>query len=244
MRKTSNSFWKQFTLVLSIILVVLVLDQCLKIYIKSNFSPGEIRPLAGNWLILEYIENQGMAFGTTFGSSVWSKLSLSIFRIIAIVGITYYWISQTKKGARIEFQIALGFILAGATGNLIDSMFYDFVFPYDPCMPFNHLEGSDLTVDCGIFGETETKHTGFLFGNVVDMLKFQAYWPSWMPWLGGSEMFPAIWNLADGSIIVGVVMVFSRQKTYFPKTGQIAKTKSEVAADASDLENKDEIDVQ
>lgn len=222
MHKTNKSFWKQFFLVLSIILVVLVLDQCLKIYIKSTFSPGEIRPIVGDWFILEYIENQGMAFGTTFGSSIWSKLSLSIFRILAIIGITYYWISQSKKGARVEFQIALGFILAGATGNLIDSMFYDFAFPYDPCMPFNHLEGSGLKADCGIFGQTETKHTGFLFGNVVDMFKFQAYWPSWMPWLGGSEVFPAIWNLADGSITVGVVMVFLRQKRYFPKTKNIA----------------------
>lgn len=224
MHKTNNPFWKQFFLVLSIIIVVLVLDQCLKIYIKSNFSPGEVRPIFGNWFILEYIENQGMAFGTTFGSSIWSKLSLSLFRVFAIVGIAYYWISQAKKGARIEFQIALGFILAGAFGNLLDSMFYDYIFPYDPCMPFNHLEGSGLKADCGIFGETETKHTGFLFGNVVDMFKFHAYWPSSMPWLGGSEVFPAIWNLADGSITVGVVMVFLRQKTYFPKTNKIAGT--------------------
>lgn len=221
MHKTNSSFRKQFFLVLSIILVVLVLDQCLKFYIKSNFSPGEIRPIFGNWLILEYIENQGMAFGTTFGSAIWHKLALSIFRILAIIGISYYWISQAKKGARIEFQIALGFILAGATGNLIDSMFYDFAFPYDPCMPFNHLQGSGVNVDCGIFGETETKHKGFLLGNVVDMFKFHAYWPQWMPLLGGKEVFPAIWNLADGSITVGVVMVFLRQKTYFPKAKKV-----------------------
>lgn len=227
MHRTNKPFLRQFFLVLSIILVVLVLDQCLKIYIKSNFSPGEIRPVFGDWFILEYIENQGMAFGTTFGSAIWHKLALSIFRIFAIIGITYYWITQAKKGARIEFQIALGFILAGATGNLIDSMAYDFIFPYDPCMPFNHLDGSGIKVDCGIFGETETKYKGFLLGNVVDMFKFHAYWPQWMPWLGGSEVFPAIWNLADGSITVGVVMVFLRQKRYFPKTVKSTKSNTE-----------------
>jgi len=240
MHKTNSSFRKQFFLVLSIILIVLVLDQCLKIYIKSNFSPGEIRPIAGNWFILEYIENQGMAFGTSFGSAIWHKLALSIFRIFAIIGITYYWITQAKRGARIEFQIALGFILAGATGNLIDSMFYDYIFPYDPCMPFNHLSGSGVTVDCGIFGETETKHKGFLLGNVVDMFKFHAYWPQWIPWIGGGEVFPAIWNLADGSITVGVFMVFLRQKTYFPK---VNKTTPEIVSPVSKEENiNEEID--
>jgi signal peptidase II len=243
MHKTNNSFRKNFFIVLSIILIVLVLDQCLKIYIKSNFSPGEMRPIAGNWFILEYIENQGMAFGTSFGSAIWHKLALSIFRIFAIIGITYYWITQAKKGARIEFQIALGFILAGATGNLVDSMFYDFIFPYDPCMPFNHLDGSGLKADCGIFGEIETKHKGFLLGNVVDMFKFQAYWPGWMPWLGGSEVFPAIWNLADGSITVGVVMVFLRQKTYFPKVVKRTNNNIDPAAPLTD-ENSDFVEEQ
>ncbi len=165
---------------------------------------------------MEYIENQGMAFGTKFGSQVWHKLALSIFRIVAIGAITYYWIKQAKSGARMEFLIAIGLILAGATGNLIDSMFYDFIFEYDPCMAFNELEGSGVWSECMV-GQVETRHTGFLMGNVVDMFKFEGTWPSWVPWLGGGQVFPAIWNVADASITSGVIMVFFRQRKYFPK---------------------------
>jgi signal peptidase II len=208
---------KNLVIVGAVVALILFLDQFIKVYIKSHFAPGESVSIFGDWFILEYLENQGMAFGTTFGNKIWHKLALSIFRIIAISGMTYYLIKQAKQGAKRELSIVIGLILAGATGNLIDSMFYDFVFPYDPCMGFNHLEGSGVVTDCGIFGEIETRHTGFLLGNVVDMFKFQAFWPEWLPWLGGKEVFPAIWNLADASISVGVIMVFIRQRSYFPK---------------------------
>lgn len=202
-----------------VVTLILFFDQYLKIYIKTNFKPGDQHPLLGDWLILDYIENPGMAFGTTFGTSMWHKLALSIFRIIAIFGIGYYWFLQAKKGVKREFLIAIGLILAGATGNLIDSMFYDFIFKdsYDPCMGYNILEGSGIKVDCGFLGERETRFTGFLLGNVVDMFKFQANWPQWMPWLGGSEVFPAIWNIADFSITTGIILIFVRQRKYFPK---------------------------
>lgn len=202
-----------------VVTLILFFDQYLKIYIKTNFKPGDQYPLLGDWLILDYIENPGMAFGTTFGTSMWHKLALSIFRIIAIFGIGYYWFLQAKKGVKREFLIAIGLILAGATGNLIDSMFYDFIFKdtYDPCMGYNILEGSGIKVDCGILGERETRFTGFLLGNVVDMFKFQANWPQWIPWLGGSEVFPAIWNIADFSITTGIILIFIRQRKYFPK---------------------------
>jgi signal peptidase II len=206
-----------------IVALILLLDQVIKVYIKTHFSPGEELPIVGNWFVLEYVENQGMAFGTTFGSQMWHKLALSIFRIIAIVGICYYWYKQAKEGARREFLIAIGLILAGATGNLIDSMFYDFVFPYDPCMGFNHLAGSGIITDCGFFGQIETRHTGFLLGNVVDMFKFQANWPQWMPGIGGREVFPAIWNLADFAISTGVILIFIRQRAYFPKDNKKKK---------------------
>ncbi len=208
---------KNLVIVGAVVALILFLDQFIKVYIKSHFAPGESVSVFGDWFVLEYLENQGMAFGTTFGNKIWHKLALSIFRIVAITGMTYYLIKQAKQGAKRELLIVIGLIVAGATGNLIDSMFYDFVFPYDPCMGFNHLEGSGVLTDCGIFGEIETRHTGFLLGNVVDMFKFQAFWPEWLPWLGGKEVFPAIWNLADGAISVGVIMVFIRQRNYFPK---------------------------
>jgi signal peptidase II len=217
MHKTNNSVKKNLVIVGAVVALILFLDQFIKVYIKSHFAPGESVSVFGDWFVLEYLENQGMAFGTTFGNKIWHKLALSIFRIVAITGMTYYLIKQAKQGAKRELLIVIGLIVAGATGNLIDSMFYDFVFPYDPCMGFNHLEGSGVLTDCGIFGEIETRHTGFLLGNVVDMFKFQAFWPEWLPWLGGKEVFPAIWNLADGAISVGVIMVFIRQRNYFPK---------------------------
>ncbi|TNE73247.1 MAG: hypothetical protein EP333_06870, partial [Bacteroidetes bacterium] len=132
-----------------------------------------------------------------------------------------YWLKQARKGMKLEFLVALGLVLAGAAGNLIDSMFYDYVFPVDEFLDcrlsYNQLEGSGNFFDCGIFGTVELRHTGFLFGNVVDMFKFEAFWPEWMPLVGGEEVFPAIWNVADASITVGVFMILIRQRHYFPK---------------------------
>ncbi len=207
-----------------IVAAILALDQIIKIYVKTHFD-ADPHPVLGDWFVMEYTENQGMAFGQTFGASKWAKLSLSIFRIVAILGTSYYLIKQASKNMRLEFLIAIGLILAGATGNLIDSMFYDFIFPIDQyldcTMTYNLLEGSGNLYDCNYGGgftqETEIRHTGFLFGNVVDMFQFQGTWPSWMPWVGGKEVFPAIWNVADASITIGVVMVFLRQRAYFPK---------------------------
>lgn len=215
---------KKLIIVTVAVTLILALDQIIKIYIKTHFAPGESVSVFGNWFVLEFIENQGMAFGTTFGSAMWGKLALSVFRIVAITALIYYWIKQYKRGAQLEFLFAVGLVFAGATGNLIDSMFYDFIFEYDPCMPFNHLEGSGIFAECGWFEPIETRHTGFLFGNVVDMFKFQANWPSWMPFLAGKEVFPAIWNLADASITIGVVMIFIRQKKYFPKKEKQSET--------------------
>ena len=215
--KTNKFVKKNLMIVGALVALILLLDQLVKIYVKTHFQPGDSVNVFGDWFVIEYIENQGMAFGTTFGNQVWHKLALSIFRIFAIGGICYYWYQQAKAGVRREFLVAIGLILAGATGNLIDSMFYDYAFPYDPCMGYNHLEGSGVYADCGFFGKIETKHRGFLLGNVVDMYKFQATWPQWVPWLGGKEVFPAIWNTADASITIGVAMVFIRQRAYFPK---------------------------
>ena len=91
-----------------LIFIILLIDQISKIYIKTHFMPTESVPVFGDWFVLEYVENQGMAFGTTFGNQMWHKLALSIFRIIAIIGIGYYWFKQAKAGARKEFLIAVG----------------------------------------------------------------------------------------------------------------------------------------
>ena len=98
-------------------------------------------------------------------------------------------------------------------------MFYDLYFAFDPCMPYNGMEGSSVFADCFGF-KREIRNTGFLMGNVVDMFKFQAFWPSWVPVIGGNEVFPAIWNVADAVITSGVILIFLRQKTYFNEKKQ------------------------
>lgn len=213
---------KKIVLPLLTVFLVLLIDQIIKVWIKTSFEYSDPSvPLLGDWLQLNYVENQGMAFGATFGGGIWGKLLLSVFRLVAIGAIIYYLYQQIKKKQSTEFLIVIGLILAGATGNLIDSMVYDFIFEFDPCLSFNQLEGSGNWQTCEYFedyGEkVEVRNTGFLFGNVVDMFQFNATWPSWVPWLGGGQVFPAIWNVADAAISVGVILVLIRQKKYFPK---------------------------
>jgi signal peptidase II len=203
-----------------LVAVLLLLDQWIKLTIKTQFSPGEFKPLLGNWLVLHYTENPGMAFGQTFGASMWAKLSLSLFRIVAIGLIIRYLFIQIKLGTSREFLIVVSLVLAGATGNLLDSMFYDLFFSIDPCIPFNQLAGSGHKAIChaGHFNyAVELRHQGFLFGNVVDMFQFNVRWPAGMPLVGGSDVFPAIWNLADFCISVGLFWAIIRQKKFFPK---------------------------
>lgn len=209
---------KKIIIVGAVVALILFLDQLIKIWVKTSVSTMD-QPLnlLGDWFKIVYVENQGMAFGTTLGAGIWGKLALSIFRIIAIGGIAYYWFKQAKEGMKMEFLIAIGLIFAGATGNLIDSMFYDYIFDFKPCMSFNQLEGSGIFANCDFYGKVEVRHSGFLFGNVVDMFQFDFTWPSWVPWLGGNDVFPAVWNVADGSITCGVLLVLIRQRTYFPK---------------------------
>ena len=211
---------KKLTIVGIVILTLLSIDQLVKIYIKTSFESDEVKYVFGNWFALHFIENQGMAFGTTFGSSMWHKLALSLFRVIAIFALAYYIFTEAKKGAKMEFLIAVGFVFAGATGNLLDSMFYDFFFPFNPCEGFNQLPGSGVKMNCTDYGFTypvEVRHQGFLLGNVVDMFQFDVNWPKWVPYVGGNQIFPAIWNVADACITLGIFTIILRQKVYFPK---------------------------
>jgi signal peptidase II len=211
---------KKLTIVGIVVLALLIIDQIVKIYIKTSFSSDEVKYVFGNWFALHYIENQGMAFGTTFGSEMWHKLALSLFRVVAIFGLAYYIFTEAKKGAKMEFLVAVGFVFAGATGNLLDSMFYDFFFPFNPCEGFNQLQGSGVKMNCTDYGFTypvEVRHKGFLFGNVVDMFQFNVNWPKWVPYVGGNQIFPAIWNVADACITLGIFTIILRQKVYFPK---------------------------
>ncbi len=225
---------KNLQIVTLVVIALLILDQVIKVYIKTSFHPEEHKYLIGSWFAAHYIENQGMAFGTTFGASIWHKLALSIFRVVAIIFIAYYLIKEARKGAKLSFLIALGFIWAGATGNLIDSMFYDFFFNFNPCDRFNQLEGSKVMADCKDFGRSfpvEVRHRGFLLGNVVDMFQFDVLWPKWVPYLGGGQVFPAIFNVADASITVGVATLIIGQRSFFPKNKKPNPENEEVLED-------------
>ena len=203
-----------------IVLCLLTLDQVIKIYIKSSFESNQTDFIFGDWFALHYIENPGMAFGTTFGTKIWHKLALSLLRLAAVFFIAIFIYKEVKKGTKIEFLVAVSFIFAGATGNLIDSMLYDFIFPFNPCEGFNQLAGSGIKMDCMDYGFKQTlevRHQGFLLGNVVDMFQFNVIWPSWVPYFSGKQIFPAIWNIADACITSGVILIIIRQKKYFPK---------------------------
>lgn len=215
---------RRYLIVFGVVLFILLVDQAVKIWVKTTFAYDDPSvPLIGHWFQLNYVENQGMAFGTQLGGGMWGKLLLSLFRVAAIVAITFYIVKQIKqKTVKTEFLIVSGMVLAGAAGNLFDSLFYDFIFPgyFDPCISYNQVTGSGIWADCNFYGITETvevRHRGFLFGNVVDMFQFNVRWPTWVPYLGGSQVFPAIWNIADASISVAVILVLFRQKVYFPK---------------------------
>ena len=178
-----------------IIAAILIVDQIIKIEVKTNMSLGEALRIT-DWFYIEFIENNGMAYGMTFIN----KFLLSLLRIAAICIIGWYIHRQIKVRARYCYIILLSMVFAGAAGNIFDSMFYGLVF--DASTPF---DVSSLVP----FG---TGYAPFLMGKVVDMFYFPIIvttWPSWVPMVGGSEFifFSPVFNFADACISVGVVML-------------------------------------
>ena len=178
------------------VIVVVLIDQILKIWVKTHMHVGEVIPNGGAWLELKFIENPGMAFGMEL-PGVWGRLALSIFRIVAIVGLSFALRSLIRKKAPAGFIVALSMIIAGALGNIIDSAFYGLLFGASP--------GFSTTV--AEFMPEGGGYAGFLSGNVVDMLHFNI--PK------NDSIFPPIFNIADAAISVGVGLIIIRQKKYF-----------------------------
>jgi signal peptidase II len=192
-----------------IIFFVLIADQILKIWIKTHMTLGEGIPVFGNWFILHFTENEGMAFGMRFGGS-FGKLILSIFRIIAVAGIGWYLIHIIKQGAKTGLVICISLIFAGALGNIIDSAFYGMIFSES-----KFHEVATMFPPEGGYGT-------FLHGKVVDMLYFpliKGIYPSWIPVWGGSQFifFRPVFNIADSSITVGVISLILFQRKFFKK---------------------------
>lgn len=193
----------------SVIFLVLILDQILKIWIKTNFLLGEDMTIFGNWFYLHFTENNGMAFGYELGFS-FGKLFLSVFRILAIGAIAWYLYRSIKRKENSGLIISLSLILAGAIGNVIDSTFYGLLFSEST---FYHK---------AVFLPADGGYSSFLHGKVVDMLYFpliESTWPAWVPYFGESEFlfFSPVFNIADASISVGVALLIIFQKSFLGK---------------------------
>ena len=172
---------------------ILLVDQASKIWIKTNMMLGEHFNVAGEWFQIYFIENNGMAFGMEIGGE-WGKLALTLFRLVAVAGILYILRGMLQSNAtRIGALAALSLILAGALGNIIDSVFYGPLFGYER----------------------------WFHGRVVDMLYFplwQGFLPDWVPIWGGDYFifFRPVFNVADTAISTGVAMLLVFQRRYFP----------------------------
>ncbi|OIQ23335.1 lipoprotein signal peptidase [Lacinutrix sp. MedPE-SW] len=197
------------------IILILLIDQVSKIYIKTHFQLNESIEVL-SWLKIHFVENDGMAWGTKlsdfipFISDRIAKLSLTIFRLIAILGIGYWLLLSIKKQVSKVLVLALIFIFAGAMGNIIDSVLYGVIFndSYGQVASFMPIEGG---------------YDNLFYGNVVDMLylpMWQGNLPEWLPFAGGKNFifFEPVFNIADVAISIGFAILIFFNKKAFPKT--------------------------
>lgn len=198
-----------------IIAVIIIIDQALKIWIKTTYPLGHVTNMLGQeWAQLYFIENKGMAWGWEWGGS-WGKMFLTLFRLAAVIFGTWYIGKIIRQGYSRGFIICASLIYAGALGNLIDSLFYGVIF--DKGMLTDPVTGGTLNY-AGIAHFTSSGgYAGFLHGNVVDMLYFpmvHSTFPGWLPFVGGKdfEFFSPIFNIADASISIGVITLLLFQK--------------------------------
>ena len=182
-------------LAVTIVFTVLLVDQLIKIWVKTHMTLHEQIEIL-SWFKIVFIENNGMAYGMELGS----KLLLSLFRVVAIGILGYYIVAQVRRQARWGYIVCLSMVLAGAAGNIFDSMFYGLIF----------TASSEFYTSYFVpFG---TGYAPFLMGKVVDMFYFPLIvttWPSWVPMVGGEPyvFFSPVFNFADSSISVGVVLL-------------------------------------
>ncbi|MGC4037506.1 MAG: lipoprotein signal peptidase [Chitinophagaceae bacterium] len=196
--------------VVFIIAAVIILDQALKIWIKTSFPFGLVKNVMGfKWFQLYFIENPGMAWGWKLGGD-WGKIILTLFRLAAVIFGTWYLSRIVKQQYHKGFIVCAALIYAGALGNLLDSMFYGLLF-----------SSSDYSTVATMFPHGGG-YASFLHGEVVDMLYFpliDSKFPTWFPVWGGERFvfFSPIFNVADASISIGVITLLIFQKKFFKK---------------------------
>jgi len=195
-----------------IILLILLIDQAIKIYIKTHYYAGQEHLVLGQkWFRLHFVENPGMAWGWNFGGG-FGKIALSLFRLIAVIIGTFYLRNMIQKKQHKGLIFCAALVYAGALGNLIDSMFYGLIFEHSE--PFNNV-AKMFPAGGG--------YAGFLHGKVVDMFYFPiisgVHFPSWVPFWGGEEFefFRPVFNVADASISVGIFIIIIFQNRFFKK---------------------------
>lgn len=183
---------------------------------------NESIPVFGDWFYIHFIENPGMAFGMEFWGDN-GKLLLSVFRLFAAAGFTWYLLKLIREGAHKGLILSVALVLAGAIGNIIDSVFYGVIFSESPY----------FSTETARFLPAEGGYSTWLHGFVVDMLYFpivDSYWPEWVPFVGGERLqfFRPVFNIADTAISVGLGIIVVRQKAFFKK--EVEETNSEEAS--------------
>jgi signal peptidase II len=188
------------------IVLILIADQILKLWVKTHMVLGQEIHMFGNWGLLHFIENNGMAFGMEMGGKT-GKIILSLFRIVAISGIAWFLNSLIMKKSYTGLIFAVSAILAGAIGNIIDSAFYGMIFNESYSQP-------------AVILGPEGGYSSFLLGRVVDMFYFPVInttWPDWSPFRPGESLvfFRPVFNIADSAITCGVLTIVIFQKKMF-----------------------------
>ena len=204
--------WCKLKKVALIVLIVLILDQTLKFWIKLNMFIGQEYNIFGHWFIIHFTENEGMAFGMKLGGD-WGKLALSLLRIVAVGLIGYYLYTLTRRKVKQGVIIGISLIFAGALGNILDSAFYGLIFSES-----TYYQMATLFPDGG-------GYTSFLHGKVVDMLYFPIIdmtLPNWTPIWGGEnfQFFRPVFNLADSAITCGVLWLLLFHRNFFSDNKQ------------------------
>jgi signal peptidase II len=192
LKKINHVKLKKFLLPIAVVAIVLLADQWLKYWVHTNIYESH-KVIFQNWFLLYYTENNGMAFGVEFGGII-GKIMLTLFRIIAVLGLVWYIVKQIKEKSNTGFIICISLIMAGAVGNIIDSVFYGILY--------------------------RSQNMPLFQGRVIDMLYFpiiDTYIPEWFPFWKGEhfQFFRPVFNIADAAISTGIIAILVFQKRFF-----------------------------